>query len=163
MTMTAQDILVRKSIVVDAPQEHVFSTFTERFDTWWPRSHHIGKRDDFTAIIEPRAGGRWYERGGDGTECDWGHVIAWEPPARLLLAWNLDPEWKFQAGLGTEVEVRFIAEGRERTRVVLEHRRLERYGDKAETMRAVFDSENAWSGVLRAFAQAAQGTGSGTG
>jgi uncharacterized protein YndB with AHSA1/START domain len=156
MTVTVKDILVRKSIVVNAPRDHVFRTFTERFDTWWPRSHHIGARDAFTAIIEPRAGGRWYERGDDGSECEWGHVIDWSPPERVLLAWDLDPEWKFQAGLGTEVEVRFIAESAERTRVVLEHRKLDRYGDKAEMMRAVFDAENAWSGLLRSMAEAAQ-------
>jgi uncharacterized protein YndB with AHSA1/START domain len=156
MTETVQDILVRKNIVVNAPREHVFRTFTERFDTWWPRSHHIGAREAFTAILEPRAGGRWYERGDDGSECDWGRVLAWEPPERLLLQWDLDPEWKYQRGLGTEVEVRFVAESAETTRVILEHRKLERYGDKAEMMRAVFEGENAWSGLLKALAAVAE-------
>ena len=152
---TVQEILVRKSIVVEAPQAHVFRTFTERIDTWWPRSHHIGQCERFQAIIEPKRGGRWFERGEDGSECEWGSVLAWEPPERVLMTWDLDPEWKHQPGLGTEVEVRFIAEGAEKTRVVLEHRKLERYGDKAEMMRAIFEAENAWAGMLAAMAAAA--------
>ena len=105
---TAQDILVRKSILVDAPQEHVFRTFTERIDTWWPRSHHIGKAERFQAILELRPGGRWFERGDDGSECQWGSVLEWDPPSRVVLSWDLDPEWQYVAGLGTEVEVRFV-------------------------------------------------------
>jgi len=156
MSVEVQDILVRKSIVVNAPKDHVFKTFTERIDTWWPRSHHIGGREAFNAILEPRAGGRWFERGDDGSECLWGKVLAWEPTDRVLLAWEINPEWKHEPGLGTEVEVRFIAEAKEKTRVVLEHRKLERFGDKAEMMRQVFESENAWQGMLAAMAQAAE-------
>jgi len=156
MSVAVQDILVRKSLVVNAPQDHVFRTFTERIDTWWPRGHHIGGKEPFAAILEPRAGGRWFERAGDGSECDWGRVLAWEPPSRVLLAWDINAEWKYQAGLGTEVEVRFIAEDKERTRVVLEHRKLERFGDKAEMMRAMFDGEGAWGDTLAALAKAAE-------
>lgn len=156
MSVEVQDILVRKTIVVNAPRAHVFKTFTERTDTWWPRSHHIGGKEPFTAIIEPRAGGRWYERAGDGSECDWGRVLAYEPPERVLLAWEINEEWKYQPGLDTEVEVRFIADGAERTRVVLEHRKLERFGDKAEMMRAMFEGENAWAGLLAELAKAAE-------
>ena len=85
---------VRKEVIVAAPREHVFDVFTRRFDAWWPRSHHIGTCPTFTAILEPRAGGRWYERGTDGSECEWGHVLEWSPPRRVLLAWNLDPDWQ---------------------------------------------------------------------
>ncbi len=156
MSVAVQDILVRKNVVVNAPREHVFRTFTERFDTWWPRSHHVGEGVAFTAILEPRAGGRWYERDEQGRECHWGSVLAWEPPERVLLQWDLGSDFKPQPGLGTEVEVRFVAEAPERTRVLLEHRKLERYGDKAQMMRALFDSENAWQGILAEFAKAAQ-------
>ena len=158
MSVEVQDILVRKTIVVNAPQAHVFRTFTERIDTWWPRSHHIGSSEPFTAVIEPRVGGRWYERGADGSECQWGEVLAWEPTARVLLQWDLNAEFKYQRGLGTEVEVQFIADGRERTRVVLEHRKLERFGDKAEMMRALFSGDNAWMDNLAALAKAAEAT-----
>jgi uncharacterized protein YndB with AHSA1/START domain len=156
MSVAVQDILVRKSIVVNAPQDHVFRTFTERIDTWWPRPHHIGGKEPFTAILEPRVGGRWFERAQDGAECDWGRVLAWEPPSRLVLAWEINADWKYQAGLGTEVEVQFVPDGKERTRVLLEHRKLERYGDKAEMMRAMFDGEGAWVDTLAAMAKAAE-------
>jgi hypothetical protein len=156
MSVAVQDILVRKNIVVNAPKDHVFKTFTERIDTWWPRSHHIGGKEPFVAIMEPRTGGRWFERAGDGSECNWGRVLAWDPTDRVLLSWDINAEWQYQADLGTEVEVRFVAESKERTRVVLEHRKLERYGDKAEMMRALFESEGAWSGTLAAFAQVAE-------
>ena len=156
MSVAVQDILVRKSIVVNAPQSHVFKTFTERIDTWWPRGHHIGGKEPFIAILEPRAGGRWFERAHDGTECNWGRVLAWEPHAHVVLAWEINAEWKYQAGLGTEVEVRFVAEDRERTRVVLEHRKLDRYGDKAEMMRAMLDGEGAWMELLAALAKVAE-------
>lgn len=161
MSVEVQDILVRKSIVVNAPQEHVFRTFTERIDTWWPRAHHIGGKEPYTAILEPKVGGRWFERAHDGAECNWGRVLAWEPHERVLLAWEINAEWKYEPGLGTEVEVRFTAESRERTRVVLEHRKLERFGDKAQMMRAMLDGENAWMSHLTALAKAAEGSGPG--
>jgi uncharacterized protein YndB with AHSA1/START domain len=156
MNAVMQNILVRKSLTINAPAAHAFTVFTERFNTWWPRSHHLGGDQEFTAIIEPRAGGRWYEKLADGSECDWGRVLAWEPPGRLLLTWDLSTEWKFDPDLGTEVEVRFIAETPERTRVEFEHRKLERYGDNAEAMRTTFDSQGGWTGVLAGFVQAAE-------
>jgi hypothetical protein len=155
MSVAVGNILVRKSIVVNAPQAHVFETFTANIDSWWPRAHHIGGKEPFTAILEPRTGGRWMERAADGSECQWGHVIAWEPPGRVVLAWDINAGWQYQRGLGTEVEVQFVAEGPETTRVILEHRHLERFGDKAEMMRAMFDGEGAWGATLEAFAKAA--------
>jgi uncharacterized protein YndB with AHSA1/START domain len=156
MNTAVRNVLVRKSIVVQAPQSHVFDVFTARLDLWWPRSHHIGTRETFTALMEPRAGGRWYERGDDGSECDWGRVLQWEPPKRLLLSWQLSADWKHDPQLDTEVEVVFTAEGDARTRVEIEHRKLENYGDKAEMMRQVFESPNAWSGMLEAMKQSAE-------
>ena len=156
MNLEVKDVLVRKSIVVNAPQAHVFDFFTAKHDLWWPRAHHIGTRDNFTAVLEPRAGGRWFERGDDGSECQWGRVLAWEPPRRLLLSWDIGADWKPDPGLQTEVEVRFIAEAAERTRVELEHRKLERYGDKAEMMRALFDGPGAWIDTLQAMGRLAE-------
>jgi uncharacterized protein YndB with AHSA1/START domain len=155
MTVAVRNILVRKSIVVNAPQAHVFETFTKNIDTWWPRAHHIGGKEPFTAIMEPRVGGRWFERAGDGSECPWGRVLAWEPPKRVVLAWDINADWQYQEGFGTEVEVQFVSEGPERTRVTLEHGKLERFGDKAEAMRAMFEGEGAWGATLEAFAKAA--------
>jgi uncharacterized protein YndB with AHSA1/START domain len=147
MSLEARDILVRKSLLVNVPREHAFRTFTERIDTWWPRAHHIGGKEPFTAMLE---------RAADGSECEWGKVLAWEPPERLLLEWDINADWKHQADLGTEVEIRFVPEGAEATRVILEHRKLERYGDHAQMMKAMFESDGAWIGTLTAMAQAAE-------
>ena len=85
---------VRKEIVVEAAAERAFRVFTDKFDRWWPRDHHIGKAELKEAVLEPRAGGRWYEIGVDGSQCDWGKVLAYEPPRRLLLAWQLNADWQ---------------------------------------------------------------------
>ena len=158
MDIAVQRFAVHKSITVEAPVAHVFRTFTAGHNDWWPRSHHIGKGEAFTAILEPRAGGRCFERAPDGTECDWGRVLVWEEPHRIVMTWDLDTDFRFDATLGTEVEVRFIAEAPGRTRVELTHRCLERYGDKAEFMRNLFDSPNAWTGGLEAMRDRAEQT-----
>ena len=144
---------VRKSVKVEAPPELAFEVFTARFGLWWPRSHHIGAADPETFIIEPRAGGRWFERGVDGSECDVGKVLVFEPPTRLVLIWQLGADFKFDPELITEVEVRFIAEGADATRVELEHRNLERFGDRADAMRSQIDAPNGWGGILDLFAE----------
>jgi len=144
---------VTKSITVEASREVAFKVFTERMGTWWPSAHHIGKSALLSIIVEPRAGGRWAERGVDGTECDWGRVLSWEPPHRLLLAWQLTADFEYDADFSTEVEVRFIEEAPKRTRVELEHRQLERFGARQEEMRAAFDSDGGWTLGLNAFAK----------
>jgi len=149
---------VRKTVTVNAPIEHAFRVFTEQHGRWWPLdTHHIGKVTAATAVIEPYIGGRWYERGVDGTECVWGSVLAWEPPHRLVLAWQITADWRYDLTLQTEVEVTFVAEGRGRTRLQLEHRYLDRYRDQAGMMRSIFDSEGGWTGILVRFATAAEG------
>ena len=105
------------------------------------------------AVMEPRQGGRWYERDVDGSECSWGKVLVWEPPSRLVLAWQITGEWAYDEELLTEVEVRFVPEGPDRTRVELEHRGLDAYGDAMEQMRDQFDS--GWPGILQGFGAAA--------
>jgi len=146
---------VRRSIEVNASQAKAFEVFAQKMNAWWPKSHHICKCDLDTHVIEPRAGGRWYERGVDGVECDIGKVLVWEPPSRLVLAWQLNPDWKFDPDLITEVEVQFIADGANATRVELEHRDLERFGDRVEAMRQQIDSDSGWIGLLQLFAQSA--------
>jgi uncharacterized protein YndB with AHSA1/START domain len=147
-------VAVKHTLSVDAPLERAFAVFTEGFGRWWPATHHIGKSELVDAVIEPRSGGRWYERNADGSECDWGHVIAWEPPQRVLLAWQLDADWRYDPELITEVEVRFEADG-ERTRVTFEHRHLERMGERAEEVRRAVDSPDGWHGILARYAEAA--------
>jgi uncharacterized protein YndB with AHSA1/START domain len=146
---------VRKSVRVGAPPDRAFAVFTADIGRWWPKSHHIGASDLDTVVIEPKAGGRWYERGVDGAVCEHGKVLVWEPPARLVLAWQIAADWKFDSNLVTEVEVRFIADGADATRVELEHRNLERFGDGAEAMRQAIDSPDGWTGILQLFKQAA--------
>jgi uncharacterized protein YndB with AHSA1/START domain len=103
MTQTIKPAPVRRSVTVKAPQARAFEVFTDGFGRWWPQSHHIGKAAMKTAVIEPRVGGRWYEVGVDGVECQWGRVLVWEPPNRLVLAWQLSAQWQYDASLLTEV------------------------------------------------------------
>jgi uncharacterized protein YndB with AHSA1/START domain len=144
--------LVKKQVFVKTTPQRAFDVFTKEMGTWWPLvSHHIGKADAKDAVIEPFVGGRWFERGADDSECDWGRVLAWDPPARLLLAWQLSAEWKHDATLMTEVEVRFTSENGG-TRVELEHRLLRNFGARSEEMRTIFDSPGGWGGMIAAYA-----------
>jgi uncharacterized protein YndB with AHSA1/START domain len=150
--MATPGVFVRKEITVEASQARAFDVFTREHGAWWPlATHHIGSAAAETAIIEPHAGGRWFERAADGSECDWGRVLVWDPPGRLVLAWEISADWKHDESIDTEVEVRFVSLGPARTRVELEHRRLDRYGAAAEQMRGIFDSENGWTNILRLF------------
>jgi len=155
MTEQAAGVSVTKAITVEAPIEHAFSVFTEGFDSWWPRGHHIGEADLAEAVMEAREGGRFYEKSVDGSECEWGRVLAWDPPNRVVLAWQLTAEWQYDPDFLTEVEVRFTADGPGRTQVELEHRNLERYGEDMEKVRAAVGSDDGWGGQLRTYAQAA--------
>ena len=146
---------VRRNIQVAVPRERAFEVFTAGIGRWWPKSHHIGAVDIDTLVFEPRAGGRWYERGVDGSECEVGKVLVWDPPARLVLAWQLTPDFKYDPNLITEVEVQFIAEGANSTRVELEHRNLERFGDRVDAMRQQIDGPGGWGDLLQLFAQSA--------
>jgi uncharacterized protein YndB with AHSA1/START domain len=147
---------VRRTVVVNAPQAHAFAVFTEHLAEWWPlTSYHIGRQPAATAILEPHAGGRWFERAEDGSECDWGRVLTWEPPHRLVLSWDINADWTYQPGLGSEVEVRFIAEGPQSTRVELEHRHLERFAERAAEMRTIFESDGGWNTLLGLFVERA--------
>jgi hypothetical protein len=143
---------VRKSIVVNADVDRSFSAFTGGIGRWWPRSRSIGSTAQVDVVLEGRPGGRWYERGVDGAECEWGKVLLWEPPSRVLLAWQIDSNWKYDPALVTEIEVTFTVLGANETRVDIEHRYLERLGDKAARFRDTFDSESGWNGVLKSFA-----------
>jgi uncharacterized protein YndB with AHSA1/START domain len=156
---------VRRSITVAAPIDVAFEVFTAGFGSWWPMSYHTGDQDPVTVVLEPTVGGRWYERAADGTEAEWGVMLAWEPPTRLVLAWRLDAEWKHNPDPAkqTEIEVLFRSDGPGHTRVDLEHRLLDRFGDQADEMRATFDSESGWVGLLARYADAANAAGSSSG
>ena len=141
---------VKKSVVVEASREIAFKVFTEKMALWWPADHHIGKTQLAAIVLEPRAGGRWGERGIDGVECQWGRVLAFEAPSRVVLAWQLNAQFAFDPNFETEVEITFTSEGEKKTRVTLEHKHLERFGQAEAAMREAFESPDGWSlGLLR--------------
>jgi len=145
---------IRKSVTVRATPARAFAIFTDDMDSWWPRSHHIGKTPLESMRIEGRSGGRCYSQHEDGTECDWGTVLMWEPPRRLVLAWQVSTTWQTEPDLAksSEVEVTFTALDGGLTRVDLEHRHLDRVGADAAAYRAALDSPTGWDGLLVAFA-----------
>jgi uncharacterized protein YndB with AHSA1/START domain len=148
---------VRREIVVPASKERAFEVFTAGMTSWWPPEHHIGSAPIEEIVIEPHEGGRWYTRHADGSETSTGFVRAWEPPDRLVITWQIGADWKYDPSLVTTVELRFIAEGEERTRIVLEHRDLENFGPDAEKMQATFDEPGAWTSTLANYASAFEG------
>ncbi|MDB4957349.1 MAG: ATPase [Myxococcales bacterium] len=130
---------IRKQLTVEAPAERAFRVFTAQMTTWWPKQHHIGTSPLQTCVVEPKVDGRWYEVREDGSQCDWGKVLAWDPPRRLVLAWQLGVDFKFDPNLVTEVEVVFTSLGPTRTRVDFEHRNLDRMGPNAKTILSALD------------------------
>jgi uncharacterized protein YndB with AHSA1/START domain len=155
--MSTPETSVRKSIVVNAPLAHAFKVFTERFDAWWPRTHHIGKVEPFTAIIEPREGGRWFERGADGSECEWGRVLAFSPPTRVAVSWHLDATYAYDPdpAKASRVEVTFHDEGDGKTRVELVHSELDRHGPGWEKLRDGVGSQGGWGGIIELYGASA--------
>jgi uncharacterized protein YndB with AHSA1/START domain len=145
---------VRRTITVKASQQRAFQVFTEGFDTWWPRTHHIGKSPMKKGIIEGRVGGRCYTQQEDGTDCEWGSITAWEPPMRLVMAWQITPTWGYEADVAksSEVEIRFTPQSDGSTRVDLEHRNFERLGPAGANMRFAVDAAGGWTGTLALFA-----------
>ena len=154
--MTAVEAPVRKSITVKASAERAFQVFTEGFNTWWPKSHHIGKSPMTKALIEGFPGGRCYSEQEDGTDCPWGEVLVWEPPTRFVMAWKITPNWQYEpdADKASEVEVWFTPEPDGSTRVDLEHRYFERHGAGWEAMRTQVDSGMGWGALLEMYAAA---------
>jgi uncharacterized protein YndB with AHSA1/START domain len=156
MTTQAADAAVQASIVVDAPIERAFSVFTEEMGTWWNADHHILEGQLAEMVFEPREGGHVYDRGIDGSECRWARVLIYEPPNRFVISWNINLQWKLEddPDKSSEVEVRFVAENAEQTRVELEHRKLDRHGDGWEQMRDAVGSPGGWSAGLQGYARA---------
>jgi uncharacterized protein YndB with AHSA1/START domain len=150
---------VRKQITVNATQQQAFDLFTLHMSRWWPKTHSILKSPLKEYVIEPRVGGSWYAVAEDGSTGQTGHVIAWNPPHSVVLAWQLSAEWKFDSNLVTEVEVRFIAVGANSTRVELEHRNLERMGERSAEVRTMVDAPAGWTAILESFKQLADGGG----
>jgi uncharacterized protein YndB with AHSA1/START domain len=145
---------VRSSIVVDVPVDRAFAVFTEDIGSWWPPEHHLLEAGLADMVFEPRVGGHVFDRGVDGSECRWARVLAFEPPHRLVISWDINLQWQLEPDPDrtSEVEVRFWSEGPEQTRVELEHRNLDRHGDGWEQMHGAVGSPNGWDHGLQNFA-----------
>ena len=159
MKTQAEHTSIKTDVVVDAPLEHAFRVFTERFDQIKPREHNMLQVDIAESVLEPRSGGRVYDRGVDGSECQWGRVLAYEPPARIVFTWDISPHWQIETDLdrASEVEVRFSEETPERTRVTLEHRHLDRHGEGWQGLREGVAGDQGWPLYLARYAEQAQG------
>ncbi|QQO12853.1 SRPBCC family protein [Bradyrhizobium diazoefficiens] len=146
---------IKQSIVVEAPIERAFKVFTEDFGSFKPREHNLLAVPIVETVFEPRVGGHVYDRGIDGSECRWARVLAFEPPHRVLLSWDISPRWQIETDPDktSEWEVRFIAETPGRTRLELEHRYLERHGEGWEGEHAAVESDQGWPLYLRRFAE----------
>lgn len=146
---------VKQSIVVDAPVSHAFKVFVEEFGNFKPREHNMLQVPIAETVFEPRVGGFIYDRGVDGSECRWARVLAYDPPHRVLLSWDISPRWQIETDpeKASEWEVRFTAETETRTRVEIEHRGLERHGQGWEGVRDGVAADQGWPLYLERFAQ----------
>jgi uncharacterized protein YndB with AHSA1/START domain len=155
MTQHVDIEVVRRTITVAVSQQRAFEVFTAQFGAWWPKEYSISDAGMADFVLEPKVGGRWYEVGVDGQECDTGSVTAFEPPDRLTLAWHLNERFQYDPdpAHASEVEVRFIAEDPTQTRVELEHRGFERHGAGAQGVHDGVDQ--GWSYCLELFAKQA--------
>jgi uncharacterized protein YndB with AHSA1/START domain len=150
MNQTITIAPVRKTIRVNASAARAFEVFTAGLGRWWPIDHGIGKTPRKGVAMETRLGGHWYELAEDGTRTNVGTIIAWEPPQRFVMSWDINSEWKPDTTVGSEVEVRFIAEGAAATRVELEHRKFEQLGAEGGA-KARKDVDGGWPGLLELF------------
>jgi uncharacterized protein YndB with AHSA1/START domain len=150
---------VRNSIVVQAPIDRAFRVFTEDFGAFKPPEHNLLGAEVAETVFEPHVGGHLYDRGMDGTECRWARVLAYEPPHRLVISWDINPHWQLEADRDktSEVEVRFTAETPERTRVELEHRNLDRHGADWEGLREGVAGDQGWPLYLQRYADVLAG------
>jgi len=153
MTQAAAEV-VRTSIVVEAPVDKAFAVFTERFGDFKPAEHNLLGAAIAETVFEPRVGGHIYDRGVDGSECRWARVLAYEPPHRVVFSWDISPQWQIEADPEntSEVEVHFVAETPQRTRVELEHRHLDRHGQGWEGVRDGVGHDQGWPLYLHRFA-----------
>lgn len=145
------------SATVNLSLDQAFAFFTGSMSAWWPAEYHIGASDMVATVVEPAVGGRWFERDEDGTECDWGRVLVWEPPHRLVLTWQVNGYWAFDPdpAHASEIEVRFTAEADAQTVVTLEHRHLDRLLEGAVLRDQIERAGGGWGSVLQRFAAVA--------
>ena len=161
MSTQAQETSIRTQIVVEAPIERAFAVFTEDFGSFKPPEHNLLSVEIAETVFEPQVGGHLYDRGVDGSECRWARVLAYEPPDRVVISWDISPHWQIEADPSktSEVEVRFIAESPDRTRVELKHRNLDRHGDGWEGVREGVAGDGGWPTYLSRYAEVVSDAG----
>ncbi|MFI7071106.1 SRPBCC family protein [Micromonospora sp. WMMD754] len=152
--MSGTDAVVRRQIVVHAPVERAFAIFTERFGDIKPKEHNLLGSPIVETVFEPKVGGHIYDRGEDGSACAWARVLVFEPPDRVVFSWDIGPTWQVDQDPdhASEVEVRFVAETPQRTRVELEHRNLDRHGPGWESVRDGVADGQGWPLYLDRYA-----------
>ncbi len=150
----SQNTSVHAQVVVDAPIERAFAVFTEDIGSWFPREYNLLETEIAERVFEPREGGHVYDRGTDGSECHWARVLSYEPPNRVVISWDISPQWQIETnpGLTSEVEVRFFTETPERTRLELEHRHIDRHGPGWESVIEGVDGDEGWPLYLASYA-----------
>jgi uncharacterized protein YndB with AHSA1/START domain len=152
------DDTVTVEVTIDVPIERAFEVFTKGFDIWWPHAFHLGEGDQLdTVVVEPRAGGRFYETSAGGKECDWGQVLVWDPPNAVALSWQIQPDFTPEPDprRASRVNVSFTADGASRTQVKLVHSDFERHGENWEQMRDGVSGDSGWPGILQVYAHTA--------
>jgi uncharacterized protein YndB with AHSA1/START domain len=152
--MTEESMVVRREVVVEAPIEQAFAAFTDRFGDFKPPEHNLLSTPITQTVFEPRVGGHIYDQGADGAVCRWARVLAYDPPDRVVFSWDIGPQWTIESDPEScsEVEVRFVAETPERTRVELEHRNLDRHGPGWQRVRDGVDDDAGWLLYLTRYA-----------
>jgi uncharacterized protein YndB with AHSA1/START domain len=146
---------VRHQVVVNAPLDKAFRVFTERFGDFKPREHNLLASPIAETVFEPRVGGHIYDRAEDGSECRWARILAYDPPHRVVLSWDIGPQWQVETDpdLTSEVEVRFVPEGETRTRVELEHRHIDRHGPGWQSVADGVGHDQGWPLYLARYAE----------
>jgi uncharacterized protein YndB with AHSA1/START domain len=153
MTQAADDV-VRRQIVVQAPIDRAFAVFTDRFGDFKPAEHNLLRVPIAETVFEPKVGGHIYDRGTDGSECRWARILAFEPPVRVVFSWDISPQWTIETEPDntSEVEVTFIAETPDRTRVELEHRHIDRHGPGWQAVSEGIANDQGWPLYLQRYA-----------
>jgi uncharacterized protein YndB with AHSA1/START domain len=159
VTATAPIPPITGNATVTLPVKDAFRVFTEEFTAWWPHQYHIGQADVAEIVLEPREGGRWFERGVDGSECDWGRVLVWDAPHRIVFTWQISGTWQFDPdpAHASEIEVLFTADGDEQTHVQVEHRHFERLVG-GEGVNGAIRGGGGWKQLLEGYATVAAGS-----
>jgi uncharacterized protein YndB with AHSA1/START domain len=150
----ADTTVVRRQVVVNVPQAKAFAAFTERLGDFKPPEHNLLGAPIAETVFEPRAGGHIYDRAEDGSECRWARVLAYEPPDRVVFSWDISPQWQIEPDPDrtSEVEVRFVPESPDRTRVELEHRHLDRHGPGWQSVAEGVGGDQGWPLYLARYA-----------